>query len=239
MSKNKTLLDIIGPVMIGPSSSHTAGASRIGYMAGKIFGADVSMNQIGSSCTGSKIKKVDFTLYNSFAKTGFGHGTELALLGGVIGFLPDDIRIKNSFEIAKNMGLEFNFSYKEDFNFHPNAVEISLVGEDESSSINVLGTSVGAGEIVINKINGYKFDLRGDYTTLILIYKDAPGVVYRVTSLIQSQNVNIASMHCDRNAKGQVASMGIALDNEISDYTMQKLSEINDMYLIRKLDKIR
>ncbi len=97
---------------------------------------------------------------------------------------------------------------------------------------------MGAGEICINKINGYKFDLRGDYVTLVLIYKDAPGVVYRVANLIQNQNVNIASMHCDRNAKGQVASMGIALDNEVSEYTMQKLSEINDMYFIRKLEKI-
>ena len=225
MSKNKTLLDIIGPVMIGPSSSHTAGASRIGYMAGKIFG--------------NTPKRAEFTLYNSFAKTGFGHGTELALLAGVMGFFPDDSKIKKSFEIARDKGLEFNFNYKEDLNFHPNSVEIKLSGDEEKDAVTVLGTSVGAGEIVINKINGYKFDLRGDYTTLVLIYKDAPGVVYRVANLIQSQNVNIASMHCDRNAKGQVASMGVALDNEISEYTMQKLAEINDTYLIRKLDKIR
>lgn len=225
MNNNKTLLDIIGPVMIGPSSSHTAGASRIGYMAGKIFG--------------QKLNKVEFTLYNSFAKTGFGHGTELALLAGVMGFFPDDVRIKKSFEIAREKGFEFSFKYKEDYNFHPNAVQIEFFGDKEKDTISVLGASVGAGEIVINKINGYKFDLRGDYTTLILIYKDAPGMVYRVANLIQSQNVNIASMHCDRNAKGQVASMGISLDNEIPDYTMQKLSDINDMYLIRKLDKIR
>ncbi len=228
MSNNKTLLDIIGPVMIGPSSSHTAGASRIGYMAGKIFGANP--------------KKIEFTLYNSFAKTGYGHGTELALLAGVLGFFPDDSRIKNSFEIAHDMGIEFEFNYKEDYNFHPNAVEIKLFGvslDGKENAVTVLGKSVGAGEIVINKINGYKFDLRGDYTTLILIYKDAPGMVYRVANLIQSQNVNIASMHCDRNAKGQVASMGISLDNEIPDYTMQKLTEINDMYFIRKLEKIR
>jgi len=225
MSKNKTLLDIIGPVMIGPSSSHTAGAARIGYMAGKIFK--------------NNPKRADFTLYNSFAKTGFGHGTELALLAGVMGFAEDDVRIKKSFELAQNKGINFSFDYKEDLSLHPNSVEIRIFGEEEKDLVTVFGTSVGAGEIVINKINGYKFDLRGDYITLVMIYKDAPGVVYRVANLIQSQNVNIASMHCDRNAKGQVASMGIALDNEISDYTMQKLTEINDMYLIRKLDKIR
>lgn len=221
MSKNKTLLDIIGPSMIGPSSSHTAGACRIGLMAGRIFG--------------STIKRVDFTLYNSFAKTGFGHGTELALLAGVMGFYPDNPLLKDADKIAKENEIEFNFHYKADYSVHPNTVDISFLGEDE---VKVTGVSLGAGEICINKINGYKFDLRGDYTTLILIYKDAPGVVYRVTNLIQSQNVNIASMHCDRNAKGQVASMGIALDNEVSEYTLKKLSEINDMYFIRKLEKI-
>lgn len=222
MNKNKTLLDIIGPSMIGPSSSHTAGACRIGLMAGRIFGCN--------------IEKVEFTLYNSFAKTGFGHGTELALLGGVMGFYPNNPLIKNAINIAKDKKIDFKFTHKEDVNIHPNGVDIEFGAENKKVSVS--GSSLGAGEICINKINGYKFDLRGDYVTLVLIYKDAPGVVYRVANLIQNQNVNIASMHCDRNAKGQVASMGIALDNEVSEYTMQKLSEINDMYFIRKLEKI-
>ncbi len=222
MSKNKTLLDIIGPPMIGPSSSHTAGACRIGLLSGKIFG--------------SNLKQVEFTLYNSFAKTGFGHGTELALLAGVMGYYPDNPLIKEAYTAAKNKELEFKFHYKEDTNLHPNGVNILL--SDGGEKVEVSGVSLGAGEITVNKINGYKFDLRGDFITLILIYKDAPGVVYRVTNLIQNANVNIASMHCDRNAKGQVASMGIALDNDISSYVMEKLSEIQDMYFIRKLEKI-
>lgn len=221
MNKNKTLLDIIGPSMIGPSSSHTAGACRIGLMAGKIYG--------------KKVEEVKFTLYNSFAKTGFGHGTELALLAGVMGFYPDNPLLKEACRVAEEKGIKFKFYYKEDRNIHPNSVDIEFFGKDE---VTVSGASLGAGEICINKINGYKFDLNGDYITLILIYKDAPGVVYRVTNIIQDQNVNIASMHCDRNAKGQVASMGIALDNEVSEYTLKKLSEINDMYFIRKLEKI-
>jgi len=228
MNKNKTLLDIIGPVMIGPSSSHTAGACRIGFMAGKIF-AD-------------KICDIEFTLFNSFAKTGFGHGTQLALLAGVMGSLPDDTGIKTAFETAKAKGINFNFNYKNDTSKHPNSVIIKMSGVSGSdtlgNTVEVEGISHGAGEISISKINGYKFDLRGDYVTLVLIYKDAPGVVYHVANLIQNQNVNIASMHCDRNAKGRVASMGIALDNNVSDYTLQKLSEIKDMYFIRKLEKI-
>lgn len=222
MNKNKTLLDVIGPIMIGPSSSHTAGACRIGLMAGRIFG--------------NSVKNVDFILYNSFAKTGFGHGTQLALLSGVMGLDPDNSLIRNAFKIAQDKGINYSFSYKEDLNVHPNGVDIKFF--HEGKEISVSGASLGAGEFSINKINGYKFDLRGDYITLVLIYKDTPGVVYRVANLIQNQNVNIASMHCDRNAKGQVASMGIALDNEVSEYTMQKLSEINDMYFIRKLEKI-
>lgn len=224
MNKNKTLLDIIGPVMIGPSSSHTAGAARIGLMAGRIFGKNLP-------------DKVNFTLYNSFAKTGFGHGTPQALLAGVMGYYPDSEKIKDAFKIAEQKELNFTFTYKTDTSMHPNAVIINMEKEGQEP-VTVNAASTGAGEILINKINGYKFDLRGDYVTLVLIYKDAPGVVYRVANLIQNQNVNIASMHCDRNAKGQIASMGIALDNEINDYTMQKLAQINDMYFIRKLEKI-
>ena len=115
MNKNKTLLDIIGPSMIGPSSSHTAGACRIGLMAGRIFGCN--------------IEKVEFTLYNSFAKTGFGHGTELALLGGVMGFYPDNPLIKNAINIAKDKKIDFKFTHKEDVNIHPNGVDIEFGAE--------------------------------------------------------------------------------------------------------------
>lgn len=221
MQKNKTLFDVIGPVIIGPSSSHTAGAVRLGLLAGKIYG--------------QKPQKVKFTLYNSFAKTGKGHGTDKGLLGGVLGFNVDDERIKNAREIAQNEDVEYEFEYREDYNRHPNSVDIDF---ESPIKMRLSGNSLGAGEVVINKINGYSFNINGDFPTLVLIYKDKPGMVYRVSALIQHQDVNIATMHCDRNAKGEEASMGICLDSVLPDYVIEELQKIDEIYLIRNIEAI-
>ncbi len=224
MEKTKTLFDVIGPVIIGPSSSHTAGAVRIGYLAGKIFGA----------CP----KFVKFRLYNSFAKTGKGHGTDKGLLGGVLGFDVDNSDIKNAFEIANSLNVKYEFEYLEDYNRHPNSVDIILEGEN-TPKMEISGISVGAGEVKITKINGYKFNIDGDYNTLILIYKDKPGMVYRVTALLQSQNLNIASMHCDRNNKGGEASMGLCIDAAVPEQLLSELGKIDEVYLIRNLKVLK
>ncbi len=224
MEKAKTLFDVIGPVMIGPSSSHTAGAVRIGYLAGKIFG--------------ERPDKVTFRLYNSFAKTGRGHGTDKGLLGGVLGYDVDNENIKNACNEADKLGISYNFEYREDYTRHPNSVDIIL----ENSSIGkmtISGISAGAGEVAITRINGYKFNINGDYDTLILIYKDKPGMIYRVTALLQGQDINIASMHCDRKAKGQQASMGICVDGCISDYIISELKKIEEVYLIRNIEVLK
>lgn len=224
MEKVKTLFDVIGPVMIGPSSSHTAGAVRIGLLAGKIFG------QIP--------QKVTFKLYNSFSKTGKGHGTDKGLLGGVLGMDVDDESIKKSFETAKDLNIDYSFEYLEDYNRHPNSVDILLESKD-TIKMKISGISKGAGEVAITKINGYSFNINGDYDTLVLIYRDKPGMIYKVTALIQSANLNIASMHCDRNAKGQEASMGICLDGIISNEILDKLKQIEEVYLIRNIEMLK
>ena len=221
MKKNKTLFDVIGPVIIGPSSSHTAGAVRLGLLAGKIYG--------------QKPKKVTFTLYNSFSKTGKGHGTDKGILGGVLGFNVDDERIKNACEIAQNAEVDYEFKYREDYNRHPNSVDINF---ESPFKMKISGSSLGAGEVVINKINDYSFNINGDFPTLVMIYKDKPGMVYRVSALIQHQNVNIASMHCDRNAKGEEASMGICLDSPLPEYVISELQKIDEIYLIRNIEAI-
>lgn len=223
MEKAKTLFDIIGPVIIGPSSSHTAGAVRIGHLAGKIFK--------------SKPEKVKFRLYNSFAKTGKGHGTDKGLLGGVLGYDVDNDKIKTAFENAKKLNIKYEFEYIEDYNRHPNAVDI--IFEKKGNVMEISGISTGAGAVEITKINGYKFNINGDYDTLILIYKDKPGMIYRVTALLQGQNINIATMHCDRNAKGQEASMGICVDGYISDYILSELEKIEEVYLIRNIEVLK
>lgn len=221
MNETKSLFDVIGPVMVGPSSSHTAGAVRIGLLAGKIFGAVP--------------QKVKFKLYNSFAKTGKGHGTDKGLLGGVLGMDVDNDGIKKAFAAAKKMNVNYSFEYREDYNRHPNSVDITLEHEN-MQKMKISGISVGAGEVAITKINGYKFNINGDYDTLVLIYKDKPGMIYRVTSLLQNQCLNIASMHCDRNAKGKEASMGICLDGAVSDNVLTELEKIEEVYLIRNIE---
>jgi len=205
--------------MVGPSSSHTAGAVRIGLLAGKIYGSN-------------KPKKVHFKLYNSFAKTGKGHGTDKGLLSGVLGFGVDDTRIKNALQIAKDLGVEYSFEYAEDFNRHPNSVDITFSGDTE---IKVSGDSLGGAEVVITNINGYQVNLRGDYHTLLLIYKDKPGMIYRVTTLIQDFDINIASMTCDREAKGHNASMSICLDSPLSEEIINSIKNISEVYLIRNI----
>lgn len=193
--KKSTLFDIISPVMIGPSSSHTAGAVRLGLLAKNIYKTTP--------------KKVVFRLYNSYAHTGKGHGTEKGLLAGVLGLSVDDRRIKNIFESDIAKKIDYSFEYYDNFKYHPNAVEMIFDGENKMF---IAGESVGAGEVAIRKIDDFNVKLTGKYNTLILVYKDMPGMISQVTSILQSKNINIASLICDRNAKGKEASMIISID---------------------------
>lgn len=224
MEKAKTLFDVIGPIMIGPSSSHTAGAVRIGLLAGKIFGEIP--------------EKIKFKLYNSFAKTGKGHGTDKGLLAGVLGMDVDNDAIKKVFKIADELNIDYRFEYKEDYSKHPNSVEITLEHSKHKKMV-IHGISKGAGAVSITKINGYAFNIDGAYDTLVLIYKDKPGMIYNVTKLLQDQNLNIATMHCDRNAKGQQASMGISLDATVPQSVISQLQNIEEVYLIRNIEVLK
>ena len=149
----KTLFDVISPIMVGPSSSHTAGAIRLGLMARNIYSKPV--------------KKVCFKLYNSFAQTGFGHGTQKGLLAGVLGYGVSDTNIKNIFDIVKDV--EYEFEYADDLSRHPNSVDIAINDE-----MKISGESIGAGEIKITSINGFSVSISGNYHTILLMYKDKP-----------------------------------------------------------------
>ena len=213
----KTLFDVISPIMVGPSSSHTAGAIRLGLMARNIYS--------------KPIKKVYFKLYNSFAQTGFGHGTQKGLFAGILGHSVSDINIKNIFDIVKDV--EYKFEYAEDLSRHPNSVDIKINDEMEIS-----GESVGAGEIKITSINGFSVSISGNYHTILLMYKDKPGMISTVSNIIQSQNINIASLHCDRNEKGGTASMYIALDVQAPDNIIDIISRIDDVYFATQIRKL-
>ncbi|MBR1424620.1 L-serine ammonia-lyase, iron-sulfur-dependent subunit beta [bacterium] len=217
--KKTTLFDIISPVMIGPSSSHTAGAVRLGLLAKHIYK--------------NTPKKVKFTLYNSYAHTGKGHGTEKGLLAGVLGLDVDDRRIKDIFnsDIAKN--IDYTFSYADNFKKHPNTVD--MVFDD---SMFVSGESVGAGEVAIRKINDFNVKLTGRYNNLILVYKDKPGMISQVTNLLQKEGINIAFLNCDRNAKGQEASMIIEIDGKMNTSIEDEILKIPDVYFVTYVEKL-
>lgn len=217
--KQSTIIDIISPIMAGPSSSHTAGAVRLGLMARNIYQ--------------KKPEKVTFILYNSFAQTGKGHGTDKGLLAGLLGLPVDDFRIKNIFSSELAQQFEYNYEYLEDFNRHPNAVDFVLDGENGKMTIS--GESVGAGEIVIRKINDFSVKLTGKYNTLLLIYKDVPNMISRVTNSI---HINIASLNCDRYAKGEDASMTICLDGNLDKKVIDFLGLIEDVYFISYIKKL-
>lgn len=219
--KKSTLFDIISPVMVGPSSSHTAGAVRLGLLARNIYK--------------NKPKKVIFKLYNSYAHTGKGHGTEKGLLAGVLGLGVDDRRIKDIFnsDIAKE--IEYEFEYCDNFKYHPNAVDMTFIGEN---NMFISGESVGAGEIAIRKINDFTVKLTGKYNTVLIVYKDMPGMISQVSSVLQYHNINIASLFCDRNAKGKEASMVISVDGNISPNIVDIIEEIPEVYFVSYIEKL-
>lgn len=219
--KKSTLFDIISPVMIGPSSSHTAGAVRLGLLAKNIYK--------------NTPKKVVFKLYNSYAHTGKGHGTEKGLLAGVLGLSVDDRRIKNIFESDIAKEIDYSFEYYDNFKYHPNAVEMIFDGKNKMF---IAGESVGAGEVAIRKIDDFNVKLTGKYNTLILVYKDMPGMISQVTSILQSKNINIASLICDRNAKGKEASMFISIDGNIDSSVVETVEEIPEVYFVSYVEKL-
>jgi len=217
---DSSIFDIIGPIMIGPSSSHTAGAVRLGLMARNIYGKK-------PSC-------VKINLYNSFSKTKKGHGTDKGLVGGILGLDVDNTDIKNSLLIAKDQNISVEINLKENPERHPNSVDIIF---DEKMKIK--GDSTGAGEIRIIQIDSFKVSIIGNLPCLVMVYKDKPGMISAVSKFIQEENINIATLECSRTGKGEEASMVIALDIKPSDNIVQKIETIPDVYFVRNVDGLK
>ncbi|MBE5780771.1 MAG: L-serine ammonia-lyase, iron-sulfur-dependent, subunit beta [Clostridiales bacterium] len=213
--------DIIGPRMVGPSSSHTAGAARLAFVAHRIAGYDV--------------RKVRFTLFGSFAKTGKGHGTDRALIGGMLGYAPDDIRIRDAYQHAKEAGMEVEFVYSNTAMPHPNTVRmVATNGRGEVTE--VMGESIGGGSIRITEINGLEVELSGDYPTLIVEHIDYPGVISTVTSVLARRFINIAFMRVFRHAKNATAYMIIETDlpveEEVTDEILLSSTEVTKVFRV-------
>ena len=206
-----SVFDVMGPNMIGPSSSHTAGAARIAFLAQKMIMPP--------------LKKVEFTLYGSFARTYKGHGTDRALLGGIMGFSTDDMRIRNSFDIATDRGIDFSFTPNEvETDVHPNTVDIHMVNA-QGQEMTVRGESLGGGKVRIVEINHVKVDFTGEYSAVIVIQKDRPGVVAHVTKVLSDRGVNIAFMRLFRKAKGEIAYTIVESDGRLPEDMAQKLED--------------
>lgn len=219
-----SIFEIMGPAMIGPSSSHTAGAARIGRMARLLF-AD-------------KIDRAVVKLHGSFADTAVGHGTDRAIIGGLLGFLPDDQRLRNSFELAEEEGMEFSLEEVKLREVHPNTAQIELYNKEKDKSLEIVASSIGGGRIKVTEINGSTVELTGRMPTLWILHHDRPGEVGIITSILGSYKINIAFMQVYRNRKGDMGSCIIEMDNKPNEFVIKHLENNEDIIQVRYLPRI-
>lgn len=204
--------DIIGPVMIGPSSSHTAGAVRIGLMV--------------RMCWAGEVKNADIFLRGSFARTGRGHGTDRAILAGLLGYLPDDPAVRDGIELANKAGMKFKF-YEEDVEgAHPNSARI-VIADQTDRKMEAVGASIGGGAVCLQELDGFKVGISGILPAIIIMNRDVHGVVGAVTSFLSSNNINIATMKLYRDARGGLATMVIELDSLETPVTLSEIKHVH------------
>lgn len=215
------LFDILGPKMVGPSSSHTAGACRLGFVVQAVLGGTPDRARI--------------QLHGSFAMTGEGHGTKKAILGGMLGYLPDDVRIRHSEDEAEAAGLGYEFETTDlGEDVHPNSVRFDAVRDDVETEI--LGSSVGGGQIRVWRIDGFDVDLSGALATLLVYADDVPGTVAKVTGLLADHEVNIATLRVDRTARGEHALSTIETDDPVPGAMLDELRAQPWAHWVRYLD---
>jgi len=218
-----SLFDILGPVMVGPSSSHTAGACRLGLMARAILGATPERARI--------------RLHGSFAATGEGHGTHRAIVGGLIGLAPDDLRLRKAYEEAESTGLRWTF---EDVDLgeeaHPNTAIFEVEHGDARTTIQ--GASVGGGRIEVTEVDGFAVSLSGGYHTLVILAHDEPGTIATVAGELSSHGVNLATMRVDRTGRHQDALMTIEADEPVPDEALEGIRQFPWLRWIRRIEKI-
>ena len=205
------LFDILGPVMVGPSSSHTAGAVRIGLAARRLLGEGTP-------------KSAEITLFGSFAATGRGHGTDRALIAGLLGYKPDDERIADSYAWAKGYGMDVHFEFSKRAAEHPNTATIKMTGQS-GKQMTMTACSLGGGRIIVTEFNGLQAKFSCDLPTLIVQNTDQPGRVGIVTSLLAKEKINIATLHVYRDHPGGNAVMIIEMDKSASKAIVESLSK--------------
>ena len=215
------IFDVIGPIMIGPSSSHTAGAVRLGRLGLALLGEPVCEAAIG--------------LHGSFATTGRGHGTDRALIAGLMGWETDDIRIPRAFAFAGEAGLAFHFEILHlGGDVHPNTAVFALKGKT-GGFLRLTGCSIGGGRIKITEMNEFPLELTGEFASLITMHQDRPGVIHSVTGILAARAVNIAEMRVSRRKRGSLAAMVIETDSEIPDDVLHSIAALPQIVAVRSL----
>jgi L-serine dehydratase len=220
-----SLLDIIGPVMVGPSSSHTAGACRLGLLARCLVGGTP--------------QRARAELHGSFARTGEGHGTDKAIVGGLMGFRPDDERIRDALEIAEREGLQYVFEKTklgDEDKVHPNSVRITVERGDRKSVM--VGASLGAGRILVSEIDGYPVEVTGSYHTIVLVAEDVRGSVARIATILADVGLNIATLRLTRKERGGDAFMVIELDEAPDEKARDDIRGLTWVRWAYRLDKV-
>jgi len=221
--KNYSVFDILGPIMIGPSSSHTAGAARLGKVA--------------SIIAGKNIKSVRFVLHGSFAKTYKGHGTDRALIAGILGMDPWDDRLKDSMSIAKEQGLSIEFDFEDLGDVHPNTVKF-IITKKSGRIVEIIGSSVGGGNILIFEVDGESVEFTGKYPTIIISHKDIPGMISKVSTILYDKGINIALMKVYRNSRGLKAAMVFETDTIVPTDVLDKIKHMSNIYNIREISPV-
>ena len=216
-----SIFDILGPVMVGPSSSHTAGAARIGLIARQLFGRQPDKAQV--------------YLHGSFAATGKGHGTDKALIAGLLGMKPDDMRIPESFEIAKEMGMEFQIAEKDIREAHPNTAQIIMEAEGVKT-MKIQAYSIGGGRIRVSKLDGIDVHFSGESNTLIVRNVDQPGRITEVAAALSKCDINIATMQVFRDKRGGFAVMVVETDQVVSQEAIENLEKKEGIIKVTFLD---
>ena len=208
--------------MVGPSSSHTAGACRLALLARHTLLQPP--------------RRARVTLHGSFAKTAHGHGTDLALTAGLLGYFPDDPRIPDAFAEAAVAGLELSFEIADLGDVHPNTVRLELANDDES--IDLTGSSLGGGAVRMFNVRGFEVNVTGAYHTLLILHDDKPGVIARVARVIADDEGNVATLHSARRKRGGLAMMSIEIDRRLAQYALDYLTFVPYIHWLRMLPEV-
>ncbi len=220
MMKYRTVFDIIGPIMIGPSSSHTAGAARIGRVARTLLGKEP--------------KWAEISFYGSFAQTYRGHGTDVAIVGGLLDFDTFDQRIKKSLDIAKELGIKITMVAEDAVTDHPNTAKIRL-GTDEHDAIELVGISIGGGKIEVVELNSFQLRLSGNHPALLVVHDDRFGVIAAVSNVLAKYEINIGHMEVSRKEKGKEALMVIEVDQNVDQKLLDEVSSLPNITKVTKI----